>query len=77
MTDEWRSQAACIGAPIAAFYPPGSKPNYRHARNAYCKRCEVVAQCLTDALVTESVIGGRHGLWGGKTPDERAAMVKR
>ena len=72
----WRDHAACKGADTAIFYPASSvagvKDQYAAAK-AYCGRCPVREACLSEALLFER--GGRHGMYGGLTPDQRAQLV--
>ena len=45
---------------------------------AICWGCPVEADCLADAIKAESyrLTSGRHGIWGGKTPQQRYAMYR-
>lgn len=74
----WREHAACKGADTAIFYPASSvagvKDQYAAAK-AYCGRCPVREACLSEALLFERTSGGRHGMYGGLTPDQRAQLV--
>jgi WhiB family redox-sensing transcriptional regulator len=42
------------------------------AINEICRGCPVRAECLASALERDE----RYGLWGGLTPNERAALLK-
>ena len=82
----WRDSAACPDADSDVFFPVGERgtnlgngrrePDYRAAL-AICARCPVQAPCLDTALLMERTAGGRHGVWGGTTPQQRAQMVVR
>jgi WhiB family redox-sensing transcriptional regulator len=56
----WVSNGACYGADTELFFPIAT---------AVCGRCKVRADCLSYALETM-----QHGIWGGTTEDERAAL---
>ncbi len=72
--EAWRVQAACRDHPNGdqLFFPPGPDPDYEPAK-AVCRRCPVMADCLTHALAA----GERHGCWGGRTPKERERIARR
>jgi WhiB family redox-sensing transcriptional regulator len=66
------SYGACHGADPELFFPvatAGRALEQVNSAKAVCVRCEVRADCLSYALQTM-----QHGIWGGTTPDERAAM---
>jgi hypothetical protein len=62
------------------FHPegPGSKQQTDYAL-AICARCPLAVKeaCLTDALDYERGTGHCWGVWGGKTPEQRARMLGR
>ncbi len=68
----WRSKAACRDKPLDLFFPTATcGPLYAAqvaAAKAVCRRCPVVAACLTDALAHTP-----YGVAGGLTEDERSA----
>ena len=74
----WQHRAACLGDPWP-FHPDRTTGDAYEAALAICRGCPVVAECLEFALAREGAGGadGRHGVWGGTTPDQRAAMVRR
>lgn len=75
MTD-WTDRAACRGVDPELFFPVGtSGPALRQtdAAKKVCRRCPVIAECLTWALDT----GQEYGVLGGTTEDERAALKRR
>ncbi len=81
---EWQEQAACRGVDLEVFFPhlePGRKlGDHLSAKVAraksFCHVCPVRQQCLALALTAEgaSAEGLRFGVFGGLTPNERAAL---
>jgi WhiB family redox-sensing transcriptional regulator len=68
----WMSCGACGGADTELFFPvatAGRALKQVNSAKAVCGRCAVRADCLSCALETV-----QHGIWGGTTGDERAAM---
>jgi WhiB family transcriptional regulator, redox-sensing transcriptional regulator len=75
---DWLAAATCRGPEHSqAFYPP---PRFerKHDRlvrerraKAICADCRVRQECLDFALATREP----HGIWGGLTEVERAALV--
>ena len=45
---------------------------------AICRRCPVETDCLDEAMDAETyrLTSDRHGIWGGKTPQQRYAMYR-
>jgi WhiB family redox-sensing transcriptional regulator len=74
---DWRDKAACNDADPELFFPIGntSKRALEQTEEAkrICQGCQVSSQCLRWALET----GQDHGIWGGLTEDERAALKRR
>jgi WhiB family transcriptional regulator, redox-sensing transcriptional regulator len=71
----WRLRAACRDIDSAVFFSPdgerGPTREVREARaKAICARCPVIGECATYALVA----GERHGVWGGLSERDRAAL---
>ena len=69
----WRSAAACRSADPELFFPiSDSGPALKQAAEAkaICATCRVRRECLAFALRTGQV----HGIWGGMTERERAAV---
>lgn len=60
---------ACAGVDAALFFPERVSEYPKAA--ALCRRCPVQTECLAWALQTRQ----GFGMWGGKTPDERAALL--
>ena len=69
--DSWTERAACAGTDTEAFYPE-KKGDGRKAK-AVCDTCEVVAECLQDAVNRDE----RYGIWGGLTEQQRAPLRLR
>jgi WhiB family transcriptional regulator, redox-sensing transcriptional regulator len=66
----WRLRAACRDVDSELFFPEGSRgPALESAARAkqICAACPVRARCLDWALTH----GAHHGVWGGRTEDER------
>lgn len=74
---------ACVGhEPEIWFAADGrstvASPEAWAPAAAICATCPVTAACLAAAMDAEGQNGAanRHGMWGGLTPDERAALAK-
>lgn len=67
----WRDAAACRDSDVNLFYPPTGKTAGPAQR--VCSGCIVRAACLEHALN----VGEAHGVWGGKTEEERRAIRRR
>lgn len=73
---DWRHRAACKEEDPELFFPVGSSgPAVMQtaAAKAVCRRCRVVADCLSWALAS----GQDAGVWGGMSEDERRALKRR
>lgn len=72
--EDWRQHAECRYLDPEIFFPL-SKNNRGDEERAktVCQRCPSRAKCLEWALDK----GMMHGIWGGKTEDEREGMVRR
>lgn len=66
--EDWRSQALCAQTDPEAFYP--EKGESAREALAVCRRCEVAAPCLAEALAADE----RFGVWGGTTERERRRL---
>jgi len=62
----WRKQAACKGVPLEVFFPETG--NYIEAKQI-CDNCPVSRDCLEMSL---SFTEDEYGMFGGKTPRQRA-----
>jgi WhiB family redox-sensing transcriptional regulator len=69
--ENWRSRALCAQTDTESFFP--EKGGNNAAAKAVCGRCPVASDCLEHALFN----GEHHGVWGGKSPKERDAMMRR
>ncbi len=74
----WMDHAACANkgategrVPRVDFFPKQTAATQE--AKAICQRCSVRDECLAYALATEN--RERHGIWGGMTPEERAAIA--
>ena len=75
---DWRARAACLGRDPEMFFPQPADRDGEDEAVAICRRCPVEADCLADAIESETYrpTSGRHGIWGGKTPQQRYAMCR-
>lgn len=79
---DWTRQAECQTLGDAAdeiFFPlPGDdKPRMIALARAICADCPVQAECLAHAMALEGDRSalGRHGVYAGTTPAQRARMT--
>jgi WhiB family redox-sensing transcriptional regulator len=66
----WRMLAACKSSDPELFFPvsaTGKSLEQVTAAKAVCAVCPVRQECLAFALQT----GQGHGIWGGRTAEER------
>lgn len=68
----WTDRAACAGEDVDFFPDPTDLPGNQAAKNI-CRSCPVIADCLDDAM-REEPAGGRYGIRGGLTPEERRKL---
>lgn len=77
--NRWYDESLCAQIDSDVFYPERSNgyPNYDTARTI-CEQCPVAKQCLESAMEAEAQThySSRHGMFGGKTPNERAALAR-
>lgn len=71
--EDWREQAACIGADHDAFFPMSEDVEAVADAKAACFSCPVRDDCLQFALATNQT----EGIWGGHTPTERRRIRRR
>jgi WhiB family redox-sensing transcriptional regulator len=68
----WFERANCAGKPTGKFFPSHSWPSSEPAK-VICSSCDVKRECLEYALRYRI----EHGIWGAKTPEERALILRR
>jgi WhiB family redox-sensing transcriptional regulator len=72
----WRNRSACLDQEPELFFPIGNSSPARRQEaqaKAVCRRCEVVATCLSWAIDS----GQDAGVWGGLSEDERRSLKRR
>ena len=69
----WMRQAACRGQGFDAWFSTDEVGEETDAARRVCAGCPVRTECLDYALDCSI----RHGLWGGLSPSERAALNRR
>jgi WhiB family redox-sensing transcriptional regulator len=77
----WRAprRTACLGEDTALFYKAeqeraaAREARVRKARGL-CRACQVRPECLEAAMSEEKDGGGRYGIRGGYTEEERRAL---
>lgn len=78
----WVDQAKCKGLDTKRWYPPRDKKLYQidaTYSKSVCKGkdgkppCPVRHKCLLYALLSDE----EHGIWGGMSHRERAALVRK
>jgi len=72
----WQQDGLCRDEDKELFFlDPGQRGHEKAAREskalAICERCPVKAACLEHALLVPE----RYGVWGGKTVEQRQAML--
>lgn len=71
----WMDEGACRDHDPELFFPVGTgdadTAQIEYA-TAICHRCDVQGECLRYALVNNV----KHGIWGGRTEQERTAMAR-
>lgn len=77
MGAKWQDDAACVGKDPDAWFPDPS--DIRGTENAIsvCNGCPVRSQCLELALTAEADGAARFGIFGAKTPVQRARMANK
>lgn len=77
---DWVPRAACRGTDIEQFFPDFGEPEESAIpAKRICRRCEVRGQCLVFAIMAEArqPDQGEWGVYGGLTPRERRAWIKK
>ena len=79
MSPDWHLDANCRDYDTDDFFPISTtNEDPYHLRRLVCQPCPVRQQCLTDIMRYEATAtGGRHGIFGGLTPTQRAAMARQ
>lgn len=75
-TNNWRSQARCLGCDPDLFFPlggTGAPLAQAEMAKAMCRVCPVRELCLHYALESNQVTG----VWGGTTEEERRVLRRR
>jgi hypothetical protein len=67
----WTEQAACRGVGASEFFGTATSKGRKR-----CRVCPVTEPCFWWAIVAESDLGYRFGLWGGATPTIRAQVAR-
>lgn len=73
---EWQLHAACRGMDVDIFFlldsARGSAKRAQEARaRVICTNCPVQAACLNWAVTNNEPFG----VWGGKSPEQRALLI--
>lgn len=68
---DWRDDAACLGLPTDAWFPPKDGPTDTAVALRICAGCPVAPACLQDALDHDDA----HGIWGGLAPHQRRRIA--
>jgi WhiB family redox-sensing transcriptional regulator len=69
----WMRDAACRGQGFDTWFPTDEVGEQAESARRVCGGCAVRAECLEYALEARV----RHGLWGGLSTRERAALTRR
>jgi WhiB family redox-sensing transcriptional regulator len=70
---EWFDEAVCRGVSPSLFFPDRGDMAVAQRARAICAVCPVRRPCLEYALANDE----HHGIWGGTTGHQRAAMRRR
>jgi transcription factor WhiB len=65
----WMEHAACRGVGASEFFGPAAVGRKR------CRACPVIEICFWWAIVAESDLAYRSGIWGGASPAVRAQVA--
>lgn len=68
---DWQSGAVCRGADPDVFFPAADADAAQ--AKAICAGCGVRIDCLAFAMASDQ----RHGVWGGLSEKDRAALRSR
>lgn len=67
---DWSQFGHCVSADPDALFAEGKQ---QRLAKALCRSCPVVVECLAEALDQRV----DFGVWGGMTPRERRALLRR
>lgn len=70
---DWHLGALCAQIDPELFFPERGASTVCKQAKAICQSCEVRQECLNDALTYRE----EFGVWGGTSPDERLAMLRK
>lgn len=70
---EWVNDALCLQVDPEIFFPENRDYATTNTAKTICGKCPVRTDCLAYALETHT----RDGIWGGLTPDERVALMRK
>ena len=75
--DNWALSALCSQTDPEAFFP--EKGSSGVTARKVCEQCPVRAQCLREALKSQSYMpdGRLHGIWGGYGEKTRSELKKK
>lgn len=68
---DWQAYSNCVGVDPDLFFPPRGASTAEP--KAVCRECVVRTECLEYALAA----GEHHGIWGGRSEQERRGMRAR
>lgn len=71
--EPWVAEAICPDADPEMFFPTAGQAPVARAAVDICTACPVVDDCLAWALDHNE----KHGVWGGKTEDERRSIRRK
>lgn len=76
--EDWRDSAACLNRDPEIFYPHGTDQGQEETvpiiqAKRICGNCPVRGDCLAEAIARRDAFG----IWGGLTPAERRALLRR
>lgn len=73
--EPWRDDAACRDAPPWKESAGGDRWTQQRFKAEYCAHCEVVGECLDDAMAFWDEQGvNPNGVWGDSTAPERERL---
>ena len=77
----WTDEATCVvdRVPMDVFFPAWETNDALARARAVCDRCPVSTRCLEEAMHAErgQSRSARAGIYGGRTPAERAQLMRR